>query len=119
MIRLEREKMQNAISRAKVIHPKVRMIGERTYAVTGSTGSTYTVRFAVATGQPGAARQFTRDRGSRGAGSRVSRRQWRHPQAAEERAGALHHHAGRPRHLRRGRWADYRTRHSLRLPQRH
>ena len=38
MIRLEREKMQNAISRAKVIHPKVRMIGERTYAVTGSSG---------------------------------------------------------------------------------
>ena len=50
MIRLEREKMQKAISRAKVIHPKVRMIGERTYAVTGSTGSNYTVRFAVVDG---------------------------------------------------------------------
>lgn len=50
MIRLERDRMQNAINRAKVIRPKVRMIGERTYAVTGSTGSNYTVRFAVVNG---------------------------------------------------------------------
>lgn len=40
MIRLEREQMQTAINRAKVIRPKVSMIGERTCAVTGRTGTT-------------------------------------------------------------------------------
>lgn len=50
MIRLEANKMQKAIERAKAIHPRVKYAGERTYTVTGSRGNTYTVRFAVVSG---------------------------------------------------------------------
>lgn len=51
MIRLESNKMQNAIARAKTIRPRVRRTGERSYSVTSSTGQTaYTVRFVVANG---------------------------------------------------------------------
>jgi uncharacterized Zn finger protein len=52
MIRLEISKMTKAIERAKTVRPRVRVINadERTYAVTGSRGDVYTVRFAVANG---------------------------------------------------------------------
>ena len=48
MIKLERSKMTNAINKAKQLRPRVRMIGERTYSVSGSRGNTYTVFFSVA-----------------------------------------------------------------------
>lgn len=52
MLKLQLDKMQKAIQRAKEIHPKVKAINvsDRTYAVTGSKGDTYTVRFVVANG---------------------------------------------------------------------
>lgn len=50
MIKITSETMQKAIARAKVLRPRVRMTGERTYSVSGSQGGTYTVRFAVANG---------------------------------------------------------------------
>jgi uncharacterized Zn finger protein len=52
MIKLETKSMTKAIERAKNIHPTVRVISanERSYAVTGSKGDVYTVRFAVASG---------------------------------------------------------------------
>ena len=48
MIKLETTKMQNAIRKARQLRPRVRMIGERLYAVSGSQGNTYQVGFAVA-----------------------------------------------------------------------
>lgn len=52
MIKLESKTMTKAIERAKAIHPKVRVISatDRVYAVTGSRGNAYTVRFVVANG---------------------------------------------------------------------
>ena len=52
MIKLESNKMQKAIERAKAVRPRVRVINadDRTYSVTGSKGDTYTVKFAVARG---------------------------------------------------------------------
>jgi len=52
MLKLERDKMANAIRRAKDVHPKVRVINAdaRTYAVTGSKGNSYTVKFVVVNG---------------------------------------------------------------------
>jgi len=52
MIKLESNKMQKAIERAKAVRPRVTVINadERTYSVTGSKGGAYTVRFAVANG---------------------------------------------------------------------
>src|SRR4030095_280431 len=49
MIKLETNKMQRAIERAKAVRPRVTVINadERTYSVTGSKGDRYTVRFAV------------------------------------------------------------------------
>jgi hypothetical protein len=52
MIKLEAAQMTKAIERAKAARPRVRVISasERTYAVTGSRGDNYTVKFAVANG---------------------------------------------------------------------
>src|SRR5262245_62340252 len=52
MIKLETNKMQKAIERAKAVRPRVTVISadERTYSVTGSKGDAYTVRFAVVNG---------------------------------------------------------------------
>jgi hypothetical protein len=52
MIRLTTQSMTNAIARAKTVRPKVRVINadNRTYAVYGSRGDAYTVRFAVING---------------------------------------------------------------------
>lgn len=52
MLKLEPDKMQKAIERAKAVHPKVRVIDadNREYAVTGSRGDVYRVRFVVANG---------------------------------------------------------------------
>lgn len=52
MIKLETKTMTKAIEKAKAVHPKVRVISaaDRVYAVTGSKGNEYTVRFAVAGG---------------------------------------------------------------------
>lgn len=52
MIKLETKTMTKAIERAKAEHLKVRVISvdERKYAVTGSRGDVYTVRFVVANG---------------------------------------------------------------------
>ena len=52
MIKLESNKMQKAIERAKAVRPRVRVISadERTYSVTGSKGNTYTVKFVVVNG---------------------------------------------------------------------
>src|SRR5262249_53890063 len=52
MIKLEPNKMQKAIERAKAVRPRVRVINadERTYSVTGSRGGAYTVKFVVANG---------------------------------------------------------------------
>lgn len=52
MLKLEISKMTKAIERAKTLRPRVRVINadERTYAVTGSKGNVYTVRFAVTNG---------------------------------------------------------------------
>lgn len=52
MLKLEPAKMTKAIERAKAEHLKVKAINvaERTYAVTGSKGDGYTVRFVVANG---------------------------------------------------------------------
>jgi len=52
MIKLESNKMQKAIERAKAVRPRVTVISvaERKYAVTGSKGDVYTVRFAIANG---------------------------------------------------------------------
>lgn len=52
MLRLESNKMQKAIERAKAEHLKVRVISvdNREYAVTNSRGVVYTVRFQVVNG---------------------------------------------------------------------
>ena len=52
MLNLEPKKMQKAIERAKAEHLKVRVVSvsDRTYAVTGSKGDTYTVKFVVVNG---------------------------------------------------------------------
>jgi hypothetical protein len=50
MIKLETNKMQKAIERAKAIRPRVRWNGGREFTVTGSKGDSYKVRFAVAGG---------------------------------------------------------------------
>lgn len=52
MIKLETKSMTKAIEKARAAHPTVRVINadERTYAVYGSRGDAYTVRFAVANG---------------------------------------------------------------------
>jgi hypothetical protein len=51
MIRLERNKMENAILKAKAVRPRVKFLADRTFSVSGSRGNAYTVRFAVANGQ--------------------------------------------------------------------
>lgn len=52
MIKLELNKMQKAIARAKTVRPRVTVINaaDRTYKVTGSKGSLYTVKFVVVNG---------------------------------------------------------------------
>ena len=52
MIKLESNKMQKAIERAKAVRPRVTVINadDRTYSVTGSKGNRYTVRFVVVNG---------------------------------------------------------------------
>src|SRR5215470_13913454 len=52
MIKLETNKMQKAIERARAIRPRVRVINadERIYSVTGSHGNAYTVKFVIANG---------------------------------------------------------------------
>ena len=51
MIKLEADKMQRAIARAKLLRPRVKWLGGRDYSVTSSNGQgTYTVRFAVVNG---------------------------------------------------------------------
>src|SRR5262245_2486911 len=52
MIKLESNKMQRAIERAKAVRPRVTVINadERTYSVSGSRGNQYTVRFVVVNG---------------------------------------------------------------------
>jgi hypothetical protein len=47
MIKLQTATMRNAIARAKQIRPTVKMIGERTFTVSGSTGNTYIVKFSI------------------------------------------------------------------------
>lgn len=49
MLKLEKDKMRNAIERAKAVHPRVRAISvdNREYTVSGSNGNTYTVKFVV------------------------------------------------------------------------
>lgn len=56
MIKLEGDKMTAAIAKAKATRPKIRVVSadERTYAVTGSRGGNYTVKFAVANGHKSA-----------------------------------------------------------------
>jgi hypothetical protein len=44
MFNLETANIEKAITNAKALHPKVKMIEFGTYEVTGSTGNTYTVR---------------------------------------------------------------------------
>lgn len=48
MIQLSLEKLSNAIAKAKKLRPRVTWLGGRSFNVTGSTGNTYTVHFAVA-----------------------------------------------------------------------
>jgi hypothetical protein len=50
MLKLTQGSMSNAIAKARYVRPKVRVISadNRTYAVYGSRGDAYTVRFAVA-----------------------------------------------------------------------
>ena len=48
MITLTKEKLANAIKRARKIRPRVTWLGGRSYQVTGSQGDLYTVHFAVA-----------------------------------------------------------------------
>src|SRR4030095_11580836 len=52
MLKLQADKMKNAIARAKAIHPRVRVIdsANRIYSVSGSNGGEYTVRFVVVNG---------------------------------------------------------------------
>ena len=52
MLKLEAKSMTKAIERAKAAHPRVRVISadERKYAVYGSRGDAYTVKFVVAGG---------------------------------------------------------------------
>jgi len=52
MLKLEPKSMQNAIEKAKAVHPKVKVISAdaRTYAVAGSKGGSYTVKFVVVNG---------------------------------------------------------------------
>ena len=52
MIKLEPNKMQKAIERAKAVRPRVTVLSadERIYSVTGSRGGAYTVKFVVANG---------------------------------------------------------------------
>jgi hypothetical protein len=48
MIELTRDKMTNAIARAKQIHPFVMVLGERQFAIeSNSTLETYQIRFFV------------------------------------------------------------------------
>jgi hypothetical protein len=48
MIKLTKDTLKNAIARAKQIRPRVTWLGGRSYSVSGSSGNTYTVHFAVA-----------------------------------------------------------------------
>ena len=52
MIKLEPNKMQKAIERAKAVRPRVTVLSadERIYSVTGSRGGAYTVKFMVKNG---------------------------------------------------------------------
>lgn len=52
MLKLEPKEMRTAIEKAKAVHPKVKVINadKRTYAVTGSKGGSYTVKFVVVNG---------------------------------------------------------------------
>ena len=52
MIKLEAEKMANAIARARQVHPRVKWLGGRRYLVSSSKGQKkiYTVSFAVVDG---------------------------------------------------------------------
>src|SRR5262245_4813077 len=52
MIKLESNKMQRAIERAKAVRPRVTVISadDRTYSVSGSKGNAYTVKFVVVNG---------------------------------------------------------------------
>ncbi len=51
MFNLETANIEKAITNAKALHPKVKMIEFGTYEVTGSTGSTYTVKCYRANGE--------------------------------------------------------------------
>jgi uncharacterized Zn finger protein len=53
MLKLQRDKMTNAIARAKQVHPRVRVIdaANRVYAVSGSNGGEYAVKFHVINGE--------------------------------------------------------------------
>ncbi len=51
MINLTRTNLQNAIQRAKQVHPKVIWMGDRNFMVTGSKGACYVVKFVVKNGQ--------------------------------------------------------------------
>lgn len=48
MLTLTKETLANAIKRAKKIRPSVKWLGGRSFTVSGSTGNTYNVHFAVA-----------------------------------------------------------------------
>lgn len=51
MIKLEAERMANAIARARQVHPRVKWLGGRRYSVSSSKGQRiYTVSFAVVNG---------------------------------------------------------------------
>lgn len=50
MIKLSTATMRNGIARAKQIRPTVKMIGERMFAVSGSTGNSYVVKFHIING---------------------------------------------------------------------
>jgi hypothetical protein len=53
MLKLEITKMQNAIAKAKAVHPKVTVVdaANRVYSVPSSNGGAYTVKFHVLNGQ--------------------------------------------------------------------
>jgi hypothetical protein len=51
MFIIEETRIEQAIERAKALHPKVRMVEFGTYAVSGSKGTEYTVRCFRAAGQ--------------------------------------------------------------------
>jgi len=50
MINLNRTNLQNAIARAKVVHPRVMWMGDRNFMGTGSKNNCYIVRFEVKNG---------------------------------------------------------------------